>query len=132
MAEFFHATQIPIIAVAVDPNRDVEFDLIVCVVGLRFTDVPGYTAAAQHYAAKGVVERFGCGDDADVFCATYPDAVVCEKLFGFVYAVAKLGRPLVDVVQQAEGQVLGYAAGADVGCVEAGAGDALVEFLYLG
>jgi len=36
---------------------------------------------------------------------------------------------LVYVVEQAQGDVLVDAAGADVGGVEAGAGDTLVEFL---
>jgi hypothetical protein len=40
-----------------------------------------------------------------------------------------LGRPLVDVVEEAERQVLRHATRADVGGMEAGARDALVEFL---
>ena len=36
---------------------------------------------------------------------------------------------MVDVVEEAEGEVRVHAAGADVGGVEAGAGDAFVEFL---
>lgn len=38
---------------------------------------------------------------------------------------------MVDIVEEAEGKVLMYATGADVGGVETGAGDALVEFLRL-
>jgi hypothetical protein len=36
---------------------------------------------------------------------------------------------LVDVVEEAEGEVLAYAAGADVCGVETGTRDTLVEFL---
>ena len=64
--------------------------------------------------------------------ATFPDAIVGEQLFGFVDAVAELGGPLVYVVKEAEGKVGVDAAGADVGGVEAGAGDTLVKFLGWG
>ena len=64
--------------------------------------------------------------------AAFPDTVICEEFFGFVNAVAELGGPLVDVVEEAEGNVGMDAAGADVGGVEAGAGDTLVKFLGWG
>ena len=38
---------------------------------------------------------------------------------------------MVDVIEEAEGEVLGDAAGPDVGGVETGAGDAFVEFLMM-
>jgi hypothetical protein len=47
----------------------------------------------------------------------FPDAIVGEQFFGFVDAVAELSGPLVDVVEEAEGQVLRDAAGPDVGGV---------------
>jgi hypothetical protein len=36
---------------------------------------------------------------------------------------------LVDVVKQAEGKILRYATGADIGCVETGTGNTFVKFL---
>ena len=110
-------------------DGDVELDLVVGVVGLGLANVPGDARAAEHDAGERVVERVGRVDDADAFGAPDPDPVVGEELLGLVDAVAELGRPLVDVVEKAEGEVLRHAAGTDVRGVESGAGDALVEFL---
>ena len=129
LAELLHAAQVPIIAVAVDAHRDIELHLAVGVVRRALANVPRHAGAAQHDAREAVVERVGGGDDADVLGAPDPDPVVGEELLGLVDAVAELGGPLVDVVEEAEGDVGVHAAGADVGGVEAGAGDALVEFL---
>ena len=76
-----------------------------------------------------MVESVDRVDDANAFGAPNPDPVVGEELFRLVDTVAKLGRPLVYVVEKAEREVLRYAAGTDVRGVEPGAGDALVEFL---
>ena len=129
LSEFFHAAEVAIVAVSVDTDRDIEFYVSVRVVRLAFSYIPRHAGPAQHDAGERVVERVGGGDDADAFGATDPDAVVGEELFGFVNAVAELGRPLVDVVEEAEGNIGVHAAGADIGGVEAGAGDTLVEFL---
>ena len=129
LAELLHPAEVAVVAVTVDAHRDVKLDLIVCVVRLAFADVPGDTASPEHDAGEGVVEGVGGGDDADALGPTFPDSVVREQFFGFVDPVAELGRPLVDVVEEAEGKVLVDAARANVGCVEAGAGDTFVEFL---
>ena len=105
LAEFFHAAEVAVVAVAVDADGDVELDLVVRVVGLAFAHVPGDAAAAEHDAGEGVVERVGGGDDADALGPAFPDPVVRQQFFGLVDAVAELGRPLVDVVEETEGQV---------------------------
>ena len=46
LAEFFHAAEVAVVAVSVYTYWDVEFDLVVCVVGLAFADVPGYAASS--------------------------------------------------------------------------------------
>jgi hypothetical protein len=129
LSKLLHPAQIPIIAVSILTNWNIELDLVVGVVGLGLAYVPGDARAAEHDPGEGVVEGVGRVDDADAFGAPNPDPVVGEELFGLVDAVAKLGRPLVDVIEKAEGEVLRYAAGTDVRGVESGAGDALVEFL---
>ncbi len=101
LAEFFHAAEVAVVAVAVDTDGDVELDLVVGVVGLGFAHVPGDAGAAQHDAAEAVVEGIGGGDDADADGPAFPDAVVCEEFFGFVDAVAELRGPLVDVIKEA-------------------------------
>lgn len=129
LAKLLHAAEVAVVAVAVHADGDVEVDLVVGVVGLALAHVPRHAGAAQHDAREGVVEGVGGGDDADALRAALPDAVVREEFFGFVDAVAELRRPLVDVVEEAEREVLRDAAGSDVGGVQAGAGDAFVEFL---
>ena len=98
LAEFLHAAQIAVVAVAVDADGDVKFDLVVGVVGLRFADVPRDAGAPEHDTRVGVVEGVGGGNDADALGSAFPDPVVGKELFGFVDAVAKLSGPLVDVV----------------------------------
>lgn len=129
LAELLHPAQIPIIAIAVHAHGDIELHLAVRIVRRALAYVPGHPGAAQHDAREGVVERVGGGHDADALGAPDPDPVVGQELLGLVDAVAELGRPLVDVVEEAEGQIGVHAAGADVGGVQAGAGNALVEFL---
>ena len=96
---------------------------------MALSHIPGDATAAEHDAREGVVESVGGGNDANAFGPAYPDTVVGEEFFGFVDAVTKLSGPLIDVIEEAKGEVLVDAAGADVGGVEAGAGDAFVEFL---
>ena len=129
LAELFHTAEVAVVAVSVYAHGHVEINLIVGVVGLAFAHVPGHTAAAEHDAGKGVVECVGRADDADVLGAPNPDPVIGQEFFGFVDAVSELCGPLVDVVEETEGKVLVYAAGTDVGGVEAGARNAFVEFL---
>ena len=106
LAELLHAAQVAVVAVAVDADGNVEFDLVVGVVGLRLADVPWYAGSSKHDTREGVVEGIGGRDDADALGSADPDSVVCEKLFGFVDAVAELSCPLVDVVEESEGKVL--------------------------
>ncbi len=129
LAEFFHATEVAVVAVAVYADRHVELYLVIGIVWLAFPYVPGYTRTSKHDATETVVEGVGGRDDTDAFSTAYPDAVVGEKFFGFVNAVAELGGPLIYVVEESEGNVRMDTAGADVGGVKAGAGDTLVEFL---
>jgi len=129
LSKLLHPAQIPIIAVSILTNWNIELDLVVGVVGLGLAYVPWDARAAEHDPGEGVVEGVGRVDDANTFGAPNPYPVVGEELFRLVDAVAKLGRPLVDVIEKAEGKVLRYAAGTDIRGVESGAGDALVEFL---
>ena len=129
LAEFFHAAEVAVVAIAIHAYWDIELDLIVGVIGLAFSHIPGDAAAAEHDAGEGVVESVGGGNNANAFGPADPDAVVGEEFFGFVDAIAELSGPLVDVIEEAEGKVLVDATGADVGGVEAGARNAFVEFL---
>ena len=129
LPELLHPTQVPVIAISIHANRDVEFDFVVGVVGLGLADVPGYAGASEHDAREGVVKSVSSADDAYALGAPYPDPIVGKELLGLIDAVAELGCPLVDVVEQTEGKILADAAWTNVGSMEASARDSLVEFL---
>ena len=129
LAEFFHAAEVAVVAVPVDADGHVKLDLVVRIVRLALAYVPGYAAASEHHTGEGVVEGVGGGDDTDALSSAFPNSVVGEELFGFVNAVPELSRPLVDVVEEAEGEILVDATGADIGRVKTGSGDTFVKFL---
>jgi hypothetical protein len=103
--------------------------LVICVIRLALADIPWDTGTTKHHASKAKVECFSSGHDSDVLGTPNPDAVVCEKFFGFVNTIAELGRPLIDVVQKTYGDILRYTAGPDICGMETGAGNTLIEFL---
>lgn len=78
LPELFHAAEVPVVAVSVHPDGDVEFHLVVGVVRLALAYVPRHAAASEHDAGEGVVEGVGGGDDANVLGSPFPDSVVCE------------------------------------------------------
>ena len=129
LSELLHTTQIPIVAVSVDTHRHIEFDLVICIIWLALAYVPRHSRTSQHYTREGVVECVGSTNDTNVFCTAYPNTVVCEEFFCFVDAVAELGGPLVDIVEKAKRQVLVDAAWTNIGRVEAGSRNTLIEFL---
>ena len=129
LAEFFHAAEVAVVAVSVHPDWDVELYLIVRVIWLALSYIPGYAAAPKHNAGEGEVESVGGGNDTNALGSAFPASVIGEQLFGFIDPVPKLSSPLVDVVEEAEREVLVDAARADVGGMKASAGDAFVELL---
>lgn len=129
LAEFLHTAEVAVVAVTVDADGDVELDLVIGVVGLRLADIPRHTRAAEHDTGERVVESVGSADDTNALGAANPDTVVGQELLSLVDAVTELGGPLVDVVKKADGKVLGNTTGANVGGVETGTRNALVEFL---
>ena len=131
LTELLHAAQVAVVAVAVDTHGHVELDLVVGVVRLALADVPRNAGTAEHDAGEGKVQGVGGRDHADAAQTVDPDTVVRQHLLGLVNAVAELGRPLVDVIEQAEREILVDTAGTDVGGVETGTRDSLVEFLWI-
>ena len=129
LTEFFHAAEVAVITVAVHTDRNVEFYLVVSIVGLGLSDVPRDARTSKHDTREGIVDGVGSGNDADALGAAFPDAIVGEEFFSLVDAVTKLGSPLVDIVEEAKGEVLGDATGADVGSVKTSTRDTFVEFL---
>jgi hypothetical protein len=129
LAKLLHAAEVAVIAVAVDTDRDIELDLVVGIVGLGLTDIPGNTRAAEHNTSEAHVKRIGGADNTNALGSSLPDTVVREQFFGFVDAVTKLSSPLVDIIQEAKREILGDTTGSDVGGVETGTRYSLVKFL---
>ena len=127
LAHLLHAAEITVVAVAVDPQRDVEFQFVIDLVGLVAAQVPGDARAAQHHAGEAPGEGLLAGDDADIDVALLEDAVVGDQA-AHVLEPARIGlAPSLDVVDQRRGQVLVDAAGAEIVGVQPGPAGALVE-----
>ena len=132
LAELLHTAKVTIITVTVDTDGDVEFNLVVSVIWLGLADIPWHTRATEHDTSEAHVQRISGADNTNALSSGLPDTVLGEQLFGFVDTVTELGSPLVDIIEKAEGDILRHTAGADVGGVETGTGDTLVEFLCEG
>lgn len=129
LAEFLHTAEVSVVAVAVHTDGDVELDLVIRIVRLRLADIPRDTGSTEHHTREAQVQSLGHWHDTDALSSGLPDSVVREQFLGLVDAVAELGGPLVDIVEEAEREILGHTAWADVGGMEAGTGHSLIEFL---
>jgi hypothetical protein len=131
LTELLHTAKVAVVAVTVDTNGNVEVDFVVCVVGLRLSDIPWYTWSSKHDTGERVVDGVSSRDDTNTLCSANPDTVVGQHLLGLVDTVTELGSPLVDVVEKADGKILRNATGANIGGVETGTRDTLIEFLQI-
>lgn len=129
LAELLHTAEVSVIAVAIHTDWHIELDLVICVIGGRLADVPWDSGSSEHDTREGEVEGIGGGDDTDTAETVNPDTVVRQHFFSLVDTVAELGGPLVDVIEQADGDILGDTSRSDVCGVETGARDTLIEFL---
>lgn len=121
LPELLDAAEVAVVAVSVLADGHVELDLVVCIVGCDFADVPGDAGATEHHAGEAVVKSLLGGDLADANGTALPDTVTGDDLLDLINARAELGGPLVDVIEQTVGQVVCNTTGTDVGGVQAGA-----------
>lgn len=131
LTELLHSAEVSVVAITVGSNRNVELDLVVGIVGLVLADVEGNSRTSEHDTSEGKVQSLSSRNDTDTPQSLNPDTVVCQHLLGLVDSVAELGSPLVDVVKKSNGDILVNTTGSDVGSVETGARNTLVEFLPL-
>jgi hypothetical protein len=131
LAELLHSAEVSVVAVTVGSNRDIELNLVVGVVGLVLADVEGDSRTSEHDTSEGKVQSLGSRNDTNTPQSLNPDTVVGQHLLGLVDSVAELGSPLVNVVEKTNGDILVNTTGSDVGSVETGTGNTLVEFLHL-
>lgn len=129
LAELLHSAKVAVVAVAILANRNIELDLVVGVVGLALSDIPRDARASKHDTGKGQVQGLSGGNNTNASQSLNPDAVVGKHFFRLVDAVTKLGGPLIDVIQQTNGNVLMNTTRANVCCVKTCAGNTFVELL---
>lgn len=129
LAELLHSAEITVIAVTVDTNRDIKLNLVVGVIGLRLADIPWDTGATEHDTGETHVQSISGVDNTDTLGSGLPDTVIRKQLLGLVDTVTELGGPLVDVVEETKGKILGDTTGANVGGVKTGTGNTLIKFL---
>ena len=131
LAELLHSAEVTVVAVTVGSNRNVELDLVIGIIGLVLADIKRNSRTSEHDTGKGKVQSLSSRNDTNTPQSLNPDTVVGQHLLGLVDSVAELGSPLVNVVKKTNGNILVNTTGSDVGSVETGAGNTLVEFLPL-
>src|SRR5690606_23890881 len=153
LAHFRNAAEITVVAIAVDPDGDVEFDAVVDFVGLVLAEIPFDTGATQHGAGKAHCLGKFRRHNTDIDQTLLPDAVIGEQGFVFVYTSRETVGEVFNEVEQRTGAglvheadfllatvfrvalVLGHGVGkiavdttrAVVSRVHAGTGDSLVD-----
>ena len=100
LAQFFHAHEIAVVAVAVDAHGDIEIHAVVHFVRLFLAQVPFHTGAPQHRTREAELHGALRRHDADVDRPLLPDAVVRQQRFVLVDAARKLVRERLDEIQQ--------------------------------
>src|SRR5262249_60905342 len=79
LARLRHAHQVTVVAVAVDPDRDVEVHAVVDLVRLLLAQVPRDPRATQHRAREPELHGALRAHHPDVDGTLLPDAVVGEE-----------------------------------------------------
>jgi hypothetical protein len=129
LTELLHTAEVTVVAVTVDTDGDIELNLVIGVVRLGLTNIPWHTGTTEHDTSEAHVESITGVDNTDTLSTLLPDTVVCEKLLGLIDTVTELGGPLVDIVEQTQGNILRDTTGTDVGGVETSTGNTFIEFL---
>jgi hypothetical protein len=130
LAELLHTAEVTVVAVTVDTDGDIELNLVVSIVRLRLADIPWDTGATKHDTSERVVESISSGNDTNTLGTALPDTVVGQKLLGLVNAVTELSGPLVDIIEDTNGKILGDTTGTDVSSVKTSTRYTLVELLW--
>lgn len=132
LTELLHSAKVAVVAVTVLANGDVELDLVIGIIGLALSDIPGDTGTSKHDTREGQVESVGGGNNTNTSQPLDPDTVVSKHFLGLVDTVTELSSPLVNIVKQTNGDILVNTTGANISGVQTGTRDTLVEFLKLG
>jgi hypothetical protein len=129
LSKLLHSAKVSVVAVTVSSNGNVELNLVVGIIGLVLSDIERNTRTSKHNTSEGKVQGLSGGNNTNTPQSLNPDTVISQHLLGLVDSVAELGSPLVNIVEKANGDILMNTTGSNVGSVETGAGNTLVEFL---
>src|SRR2546423_10191198 len=131
LAHLLHADTVAVVIVSVLADRDVEIELGIALVGLRFAQVPGGTGAAHHHARETPSPGVGERNYADVHVALFEDAIVSEQTLDIVAHLQEWVAERLDIVDQFWRKVLMYAADSEIGRMHAATRGTLIEYHQL-
>ena len=100
LPQFFDPHQIAVVAIAVDPHRNVEVDVRVRRVRLLLAQVPLHARAAQHGTGKAQVQGPFGGNHGDAHRALLPYPVLGQQRLVFVHVAGKAPGEMFDEIEQ--------------------------------
>ena len=122
-----HPAEITVIAVAVLAQRNLEVEVVVALVRLVATQVPGDAGPSHHHAGEAPGQGLFLADHTNIDVPLLEDAVAGDQAFDVVTDRREALGPAVDVLDQLIGQVLVDAARPEIVGMQTSATGALVE-----
>merc|ERR550534_2937446 len=126
-----HPHEVAVITVTIAAHGHVKVDQVIGVIRGGLPDVILDTCAPEHHTAAAPVDGVLGGDDPDVDGSLLPQPVVGHHVLHLVQPLAELGDEFVDVIQEADRDILMYTSWSHVGCVHSGSAGSLVELHHL-
>src|SRR6516165_4475728 len=127
LAHFLDADEVAVVRVPVATDRNVELYLVVSVVRLCSTEVPGNIGAAQHGSGETPIRSLLGRHYADIDSALLEDPIIGQQSLDVVYRLWKGVTEGKDVVGETGREIEMNSAGAEIIGVHACTGDALVK-----
>ena len=118
LSHLHHPAQIPVVAIAMGSDGNLEIHLVVAFIRLRPAQIPRQPRAAHHHAGEAEIEAFLLRHDSDIDVALLEDTVLGQQAVDIVKRLVELLGPLPDIVAQLLGQILMHTAGAEIGRVQ--------------
>jgi hypothetical protein len=97
---------LPVITITVRSNGDIKLEVFVAIVRLHLAQIPLDPRASQHDPAEPIVKRVLSRHNPDVLGTLNPESILSEHVFYFIQTRGERRNEVVNVVQQANGDVL--------------------------
>src|SRR3954463_10138198 len=131
LPHLFHAHEVTIVAIAHRTNRDIELQLIVNEIGMRFAQVVIDAATTKIRASHPVINRDLFRQYTDIAGTINEDAVAGQQLLRFVEVDDHILEKLSTLVDPAGRQIARKTTDARVSCSETGARERLDQIINL-